>query len=782
MKRFLRSISLSKKKEKAPTCAEDTGSRQLPGSRPSFLLDVQARLRVQAANKLASKTKFCLSFELGDEKLETSRKKPAPLVEWSEAIRFEVGEDLPSRLSCTVTRWESKRSFPMGRWEVRIEDVRQVLLFSVEDRVSCEGKQAVLDLSDGVNRGTCEIHAACEVCLSREAKELNRMKRRAFGQVEAAVMAMRVGKSNFLRCRAAAASLQTTARRRLRQVSAMRLSSSLQMLVQRQRYGSQLVGCEELKSKIRQLVVFLHRLSVIHEVAILQAQVRRMWSQLEHFYDMECIRVVQATLKRLVRRRRFVNIMRSLQIISPRVRLYVHKLTSRREARPPALVSPAAPAITSLGSPQCARILQAHVRRRIAMSRKLIPPLARMLVRSPPKSFAPSPPREQHIEMHGEWRRQSKEHMYQLQRECAKVIVAKIQARLTRRDYERAWRDFGALCWRLKAVAYRRKHVKRISQLISGGFSRSLVDQNRFSAPSLQPELSKGGSWSCGPEVRAIHSMGQGDLSSSITRGDLLDSARELLKETSQLLDREDTEEGERNVGEGERDRKNEDDMSRETLPNPSDYADDTRVYNVECKQKRPTTVTASKQEEWWPDYVNIVERWRNSNNGSSDEQDGTIGVSLLQTRKIGKRGAISYDFPRVQEILPGGAADVDGRIRVGDEVVAVDGTSTRNLHIEEVASMIAGRAGTEICLTIQRQEEEVDFRLLRYKYFRLKQAGRSTIPVRETLVDSGRLLDRNLWRPCLELEEKRSLLSAQDNKLLDQTLRIILEASETPG
>ena len=697
MKRFLRSISLSKKKEKDPPSAEDAGSRQIPGSRPSFLLDVQARLRVQTASKLASKTKFCLSFELGEEKLETSRKKPAPLVvsavvfvphlcvmirqEWSEAIRFEVGEDLPSRLVCTVTRWESKRSFPMGRWEVRIEDVRQVLLFSVEDRVSCEVKQAVLDLSDAVNRGTCEIEAACEVCLSREAKELNRMKRRAFGQVEAAVMAMRVGKSNFLRCRAAAASLQTTARRRLRQVSAMRLSSLLQMLVQRQRYGSQLVGCEELKSKIRQLVVFLHRLSVIHEVAVLQAQVRRMWSQLEHFYDMECIRVVQATLKRLVRRRRFVNIMRSLQIISPRVRLYVHKLTSRREARPPALGSPAAPAIPSLGSPQCARILQAHVRRRMAMSRKLIPPLASMLipplastlVRSPPKSFASSPTREQHIEIHGEWRRQSKEHLYQLQRECAKVIVAKIQARLTRRDYERAWRGFGALCWRLKAVAYRRKHVKRISQLISGGFSRNLLDQNRFSALSLKPEPSKGGSWNVGPEVRAIYSMGAGDLSSSITRGDQLDSARELLKETSQLLDREDTEEEEgKDDDEDKRHRKNEDVMSRETLPTPSDYADDTRVYNVECKQKRPNTVAASKQEEWWPDYVNIVERWRSSNNGSSDEQDGTIGVSLLQTRKIGKRGAISYDFPRVQEILPGGAADVDGRIRVGDEVVAV--------------------------------------------------------------------------------------------------------------
>eukprot|EP00960_Hanusia_phi_P039906 754124-Hanusia_phi.AAC.6 len=101
-------------------------------------------------------------------------------------------------------------------------------------------------------------------------------------------------------------------------------------------------------------------------------------------------------------------------------------------------------------------------------------------------------------------------------------------------------------------------------------------------------------------------------------------------------------------------------------------------------------------------------------------------------------------------------------------------------MHIEEVASMIAGRAGTEICLGIRRQEEEAEIRLLRYKYFRAKDYDCHRCSVTKTCVGPSRTLDRYLWLPCLELEQKRNLLSVQDKNLLDQTLRIILQPSDT--
>lgn len=61
-----------------------------------------------------------------------------------------------------------------------------------------------------------------------------------------------------------------------------------------------------------------------------------------------------------------------------------------------------------------------------------------------------------------------------------------------------------------------------------------------------------------------------------------------------------------------------------------------------------------------------------------------------------------------VESIVPGGAADKDGRLKVGDEIVAVeqeDGSSpveTLDMKIDDVVSMIRGQAGTKVKLHVK--------------------------------------------------------------------------------
>lgn len=64
----------------------------------------------------------------------------------------------------------------------------------------------------------------------------------------------------------------------------------------------------------------------------------------------------------------------------------------------------------------------------------------------------------------------------------------------------------------------------------------------------------------------------------------------------------------------------------------------------------------------------------------------------------------------KVQEVVAGGPADQAG-IRVGDVILAVNGKPTSNL--DEVVSIISSHPGEEIELTIEREEEKINLKVV---------------------------------------------------------------------
>ena len=60
---------------------------------------------------------------------------------------------------------------------------------------------------------------------------------------------------------------------------------------------------------------------------------------------------------------------------------------------------------------------------------------------------------------------------------------------------------------------------------------------------------------------------------------------------------------------------------------------------------------------------------------------------------------------PTVAEIVPGGAADVDGHLQVGDEITHVNGYSVINVtHQNVVSAMKEAAAQGEVVLNIRRK------------------------------------------------------------------------------
>jgi C-terminal processing protease CtpA/Prc len=50
-----------------------------------------------------------------------------------------------------------------------------------------------------------------------------------------------------------------------------------------------------------------------------------------------------------------------------------------------------------------------------------------------------------------------------------------------------------------------------------------------------------------------------------------------------------------------------------------------------------------------------------------------------------------------VREVLEGSSADLDGRIRIDDEVVSVCGADVSNLSARQVTQLVTGEAGTRV-------------------------------------------------------------------------------------
>lgn len=113
-------------------------------------------------------------------------------------------------------------------------------------------------------------------------------------------------------------------------------------------------------------------------------------------------------------------------------------------------------------------------------------------------------------------------------------------------------------------------------------------------------------------------------------------------------------------------------------------------------------------------DYAAHVENKNNAYVG--------IGVTIEK-----RQDGTGFD---IREVTPGGSAQEAG-IKPGDILVAADGASVKEMTTDELKDLIRGKEGTKLTVTVQRNEESLDFTV-----------ERREIKVK---VATGELLDGNI-------------------------------------
>lgn len=80
-----------------------------------------------------------------------------------------------------------------------------------------------------------------------------------------------------------------------------------------------------------------------------------------------------------------------------------------------------------------------------------------------------------------------------------------------------------------------------------------------------------------------------------------------------------------------------------------------------------------------------------------------------VQQRMFGLGVLIRDDLTgyKIMKIVEGGPADLDGRLKAEDQIVAINGEPVVGMDINDVVDRIRGEAGTEVILTILRSQEE---------------------------------------------------------------------------
>ncbi len=89
--------------------------------------------------------------------------------------------------------------------------------------------------------------------------------------------------------------------------------------------------------------------------------------------------------------------------------------------------------------------------------------------------------------------------------------------------------------------------------------------------------------------------------------------------------------------------------------------------------------------------------------------QFGGVGMYISQGRERDGEGP----FIEVVEPIPDTPA-FRGGVRVGDEIISVEGESTEGLTTEDVANRLRGPRGTEVTFTVRRGTESIEFTLER--------------------------------------------------------------------
>jgi hypothetical protein len=84
----------------------------------------------------------------------------------------------------------------------------------------------------------------------------------------------------------------------------------------------------------------------------------------------------------------------------------------------------------------------------------------------------------------------------------------------------------------------------------------------------------------------------------------------------------------------------------------------------------------------------------------AGQDSDGGVGIAL-------KRGEDEEGgYPIVAEFLPGGAAEKDGRIKVGDEIAGIEKEGGEKIDfkgkdLQEIVGLIRGPSGTKVKLVV---------------------------------------------------------------------------------
>jgi carboxyl-terminal processing protease len=138
-----------------------------------------------------------------------------------------------------------------------------------------------------------------------------------------------------------------------------------------------------------------------------------------------------------------------------------------------------------------------------------------------------------------------------------------------------------------------------------------------------------------------------------------------------------------------------------------------------------------------------------------------------------------------VETIVPGGAADKDGRLKVGDDIVAVqqeDGTppvETLDMKIDDVVSMIRGEAGTKVKLHVkpklggERQIYEITRAVIKLE----DSAAQSEILERGQKADGSPYRLGFIKLPSFYLDMEGARSNREDYRRTSRDLETILKA-----
>lgn len=171
----------------------------------------------------------------------------------------------------------------------------------------------------------------------------------------------------------------------------------------------------------------------------------------------------------------------------------------------------------------------------------------------------------------------------------------------------------------------------------------------------------------------------------------------------------------------------------------------------------------------------------------AKDNFDIILGLNL---DGIGAQLSPEDGFTNVASIVPGGAADRDGRLQVGDKIVGVrqdDETEVIDvveMKLDDVVSLIRGRAGTVVHLTVEKAEtkETEVYAITRAKIELKDEEARSEIIERGTKADGTPFKIGYINLPSFYLDMEAASRNVENYRSTTRDMRKLLKEFNEQG